>query len=214
MALCTQEDVEHLLQAELPPTDPTVAKLIDYAQALIEAEVAGKKHRTLESAAQSETFDGRVPQLFLTAYPVTAVTSVVEDGETLVEDDDYRWYENGRLIRLTPSGNRRYWKGKAQAIEVSYTGGFLSPDHDRQLNHLGMLCATVVARAFKRGEQTAAIPPEAGAVQSISLPDSGSVTYAVGSAEFQGGSVAKFVTLDEDERRQLIPYRRTWLGFS
>lgn len=206
MALCTQLDVEQKLQWDITAEpDTTVAALIADAQALIEAETG----RTLESDTRAETFDGGRVALFLKHWPVTAIGQVDEDGTTLTADDDYKFYENGKLIRVS-GGYRIAWKTlKSQAIDVTYTGGFLSPDHDSQLEHLGSLCAEVVARAFRMGAQNAALPAGAsGSIQSVDLDGAGSVTYATGggTATLSGG-LTQFVFLVEDERNQLNRYK-------
>lgn len=204
MALCLQIDVERRLQWDITAEpDSTVTALIAAAQALIEAETG----RTLESASRSETFDGGRVALFLKHWPVTAVATVTEDGTALTADD-YKFYENGKTIRV--SGDYQVmWKTlKKQAIAVAYTGGFLSPDHDSQLEHLGSICAEVVARAFRKGAENAALPAgAAGAIQSVSLEGSDSVTYATGGGATLSGGLTQFVFLTEDERRQLNRYK-------
>ena len=206
MALCTQLDVEQKLQWDITAEpEPVVTALIADAQAHIEAEVG----RTLETALRSETFDGGRVALFLKAWPVTAVTTVTEDGSALTADDDFLWYPNGKLIRVSGDYQVAWRTLKRQAIVVGYTGGFKSPEHDSQLEHLGSICAEAVARAFRRGAASAAIPADAaGAVQSVSLVGSDSITYATGAGEFSGsGGLSQFVFLTEDERGQLNRYK-------
>ena len=208
--LCTQADVEKKLQWDITADpDPTVTALIAAAQSHIEAEVG----RPLESDTREETFDGGYSAIFLSVWPVTEVTTVTEDGTTLTATD-YGIKSNGRLIRL--SGDyRTFWRGyKPQSIVVEYTGGYLAGTHDSELEHLGSICSEVVARAFRRGADSAAIAAcAAGAVQSVSLAGSDSVTYATGGeAEFP--SLGNFVFLTEEERRQLGRYRRFTLGIA
>jgi hypothetical protein len=214
LTLCTQADVEFKLQWDITSEpDSTVTDLIADAQALIEAEVG----RTLESASRAETFDGGPVALFLKYFPVTAVTSVSEDGDVLTSAD-YAFKENGRLIRTGTTGYQTYWRTyKPQSIDVDYTGGYVSPDHDQQLEHLGSLCAEVVARAFRKGAANASVPADAaGAIQSVTLAGSDTVTYATGgggTATVDGG-LSQFVYLLEDERRQLTRYKGLPLGFA
>ena len=217
MALCTQLDVEQKLQWDITAEpDTTVTALIADAQALIESHVG----RTLESASREETFDGARVAIFLKNWPVTAITSVSEDGTLLTADDDYKFYENGKLIRVSTSNYQILWRTrKPQSIVVQYVGGFLAAhneDHDMALEHLGSLCAEVVARAFRKGAANAAIPAGAsGAVQSIALQGSDSVTYSTGSGEsFAGGGLTSFVYLEEHEMKQLGRYRGIPLGFA
>jgi hypothetical protein len=217
MALCTQLDVEQKLQWDITAEpDSTVTALIADAQATIEAEVG----RTLESASRTESFDGGAVALFLKWWPVTTVTSVTEDGTLLTVDTDYILKEEDRLIRVTTAGYRRLWKTyKTNAVDVVYTGGYLaghSDEHDMALEHLGSICAEVVARAFRKGADSAALPSGvSGQVQSVSLTGSDTVTYATagGAGTFQGG-LSRFIYLEEDERAQLQRYKRLWLGFA
>lgn len=206
MALCTQLDVEQKLQWKITAEpDTTLTALIADAQAHIEAEVG----RTVESAARSETFDGGRVALFLRYWPVSAVATVTEDGVALTVTDDYLWYPSGKVIRVSGDYQTAWKTAKHQSIVVEYTGGFLSPDHDSHLEHLGSLCAEVVARAFRKGAENAALPAgAAGAIQSVSLSGSDTITYATGggTASLVGG-LGQFIYLEEDERRQLGRYK-------
>ncbi|MDP9143708.1 MAG: hypothetical protein M3N43_03270 [Actinomycetota bacterium] len=211
MALCVQLDVEQKLQWDITAEpDSVVAALIADAQALIEAEVG----RTLESATRAETFDGGRWSMFLTYWPVTAVATVTEDGTALTVNTDYKWYPNGKLIRVS-GGHQIYWQtGEMQSVAVGYTGGFIA---GTTREHLGSLCAEVVARAFRKGADNAAIPSGAvGQIQSVSLAGSDSVTYATAEGSATGGGVNQFIYLEDDERRQLaLPkYRRPRFGFA
>jgi hypothetical protein len=214
--LCTQADVEKKLQWDITAEpDPVVAALIADAQALIEAEVG----RTLESAARTETFDGGRWSLFLTYWPVTSITSVTEDGTVLVANTDYRFYPGGKLVRVAGSYQNWWQTSKLQSVVVSYVGGYLAGTHVKELEHLGSICAEVVARAFRKGAASAAVPAgTTGSIQSVTLAGSDSVTYATdsGSATISAGSLNQFVYLEEDERRQLHLdwYQRPRFGFA
>ena len=215
MALCTQLDVEQKLQWDITSEpDTTVTALIADAQAHIEAEVG----RTLEDATHTETFDGGRVALLLKYWPVTAITSVTEDTTVLTATTDFLWKENGRVIRVS-GGDQTFWRTyKPQSIVVVYDGGYVSPDHDSQLEHLGSICAEVVARAFRLGAKNAAVPVTAGAggVQSVTLDGRGTISYATDSgtsATLEGG-LGQFVFLNEDERRQLQAYKRFNFGFA
>lgn len=213
MPLCNQLDVEQKLQWDITAEpDSVVTALIADAQALIEAEVG----RTLESVSRSETFDGGRWSIFLEHWPVTAIATVVEDGVTLVVNTDYKFQPNGKLLRVS-GGHQIYWKAtKPQSVVVTYTGGYIA---GTIREHLGSLCAEVVARAFRKGAANAAVPAGAtGAIQSVSLEGSDSVTYATesGGSSTLAGGLNQFVYLEEDERRQLaLPdYRRPRFGFA
>lgn len=209
MVLCTQLDVEQKLQWDITAEpDSTVDALIADAQALIEADIG----RTIESDDRSQTFDGSTGSLFLRYWPVTSIDAVTEDGTGLTLDDDYKFYENGKLIRVS-NGYQIGWKTlKPQSIAVAYVGGYLADhnaEHDMALEHLGSICAEVVARAFRKGADNAALPAgAAGAVKSVTLDGSDSVTYDTGSATAAvSGGLSRFVFLEADERRQLDRYK-------
>jgi hypothetical protein len=216
LALCTQLDVEQKLQWDVTAEpDTTITALIADAQALIESHVG----RPLEDGPRSEIFDGNRVALFLKFWPVTAITTVTEDA-TVLTSADYKFYANGKLIRTNTTGYQIVWKAyKPQSIEIEYDGGYLAGHddmHDLALEHLGSICAEVVARAFRKGAASAAIPAgSAGAVQSVSLSGSDTVTYATGSGEsFAGGGLTAFVYLEEHEKAQLGRYRGIPLGFA
>lgn len=213
MALCTQDDVENRLQVTFDnDPDPVVASLITDAQAHIEAEVG----RELESDTRQEIFDGGRVAFFLKFWPVTDVTAVTEDGTALTVSTDVAWYERGKLIRIS-NDRQILWKTtKKQDIVVDYVGGYLTGTHDAELEHLGSICAEVVARAFRKGADAASIPAgAAGQVQSVSIEGSDSVTYATGGgAATFGGGLTQFIWLLEDERRQLEHYKPPPRGFA
>jgi hypothetical protein len=215
MALCTQLDVEQKLQWDVTADpDTTVAALIADAQALIESEIG----RTVESAARTETFDGGRIAVYLRFWPVTAVASVTEDGTALTAGTEYMFYESGKLIRVGSNGYQVPFKtSKKQSIVVSYTGGFLpghDAEHDMALEDLGSLCAEIVARAFRKGADSAALPAGvSGHVQSVSLTGSDTVTYATagGAGTFRGG-LTQFVYLEDNERLRLGRYKGLLVG--
>lgn len=212
--LCTQTEVERKLQWDITADpDSVVTQHIADAQALIESEIG----RTIESASRAETFDGAPWTIHLTYWPVTAVAQVDEDGVTLTANDDYIFTEKGKLMRVA-NGYQRSWANyKPQSIDVTYTGGYLSghsDEHDMALEHLGSLCAEIVARAFRRGADNAAIAAgSSGAIESVTLEGAGTVSYGTATDSFQlDGGLGQFVIITDDEKAQLKRYRRTWLG--
>ena len=145
MALCVQQDIEHRLQWKVTSDpDARVDTLTADAQAMIEGSIG----RTVESAPRTQTLDPDLPTLFLKYWPVTAVASVTEDGTATT---DFMFYEDGRLIKASDGIQTNWATPKRQSIDVVYTGGYLAGSHDMELEHLGNLCAEVVARAFRSG---------------------------------------------------------------
>lgn len=202
MALAAQIDVEQRLQWDITSEpDAVITTLIASAQALIELEIG----RTVESSARVETLDGGAWSLFLKWWPVTSVTTVTEDAVALTPTTDFLWYPRGKLIRVS-GGYQTYWRAwKPQSIAVAYVGGYLVGTHDAELAALRSICAEVVARAFKRGADNAAIPVGAsGQIASVTLAGSDSVTYTdTSGGSSSSGGVASFIYLTEDERRML-----------
>lgn len=212
MALCVQADVEKRLQWDITAEpESVVTMLIADATALMESEVG----RSLESANRTETFDGGPWSIFLTNWPVSAMTTVTEDGTALTVTTDFLWYTTGKVIRVV-NGYQVAWRAyKPKSIVVAYVGGYLAGS---ELDHLGSVCAEAVARAFKKGADNAAIAAGAsGQIESVHLEGSDTVTYATASgATFTGGGVGQFLYLEEDERRQLASprFRRPRFGFA
>lgn len=206
MALATQADVEARLQITFTNNpEPVVTALLADAQAHIEGYVG----RSLESASHTETHDPTWP-VRLHQWPVTTVTSVTVDGTALVVADDIVTYPRGRIYR-TANGRPRSWgTSKLRSVDVVYTAGYLAGTHDRELAHLGSIVADMVARAFRLAVDWGATPEGAGAVQSVALEGSDTVTYATGGGDI--GSIpaeapGRFLALLDSERRELDSYK-------
>ena len=77
----------------------------------------------VDYATHTETFSGnQTKELFLEQRPVIAVTSVVEDGNTLTygNQEDFLWYKNGRIRRIGSRWSFAY----PDNITVTYTAGY------------------------------------------------------------------------------------------
>lgn len=160
MALCTQDDVEKVLQVDFGnPADPVVAFLIANAGAAFERAA----DRKLEAVAGIvELHDPPWPRsgrLYVRQPPINAVTSVEVDGVLLVAgvDDDYLVHGNYLLRR----GAR--WSAKPLGIRVVYDGGFVTVPFD-----VRQAVAQMVGRAFTAG---------AAALVSVGLESEGIGTY-------------------------------------
>tara|TARA_R100000278_G_scaffold11734_1_gene12977 strand:- start:4240 stop:4884 length:645 start_codon:yes stop_codon:yes gene_type:complete len=121
MALCSVSDVEQFLQVDLNSTvEASVTNtFIPYVDSAIKRFLG----YDVETATHTETFDGNEQQdLFLRHIPIASITSVTEDGNTLTQgnEDDYVYYDNGRLRRIVVR-----WSGiKPKNISVTYVGGY------------------------------------------------------------------------------------------
>lgn len=174
---CTRTDVENLLQADLSAHEVVVAAAIAQASAYIRAYT----NQVLDQVEDDEAvFDGpkRDRRLFLPELPVTEISEVVEDDETLVEDEDYRLGAHGVLWRIYA-----YWATGIQNITVTYTHGHASIPED-----IAAVCARVAARIYQAGLRAAQVGGVAG-IQSTALGDY-SVTYATGGNEAVAGVTA------------------------
>jgi len=121
MAFSTAADVEtfalidfhsdletHLTNNIIPLIDDAIREYVGY---------------DVDYATHTETFSGnQTKELFLEQRPVLSVTSVVEDGTTLTygNQEDYLWYENGRIRRIGSRWSFAY----PDNITVTYTAGY------------------------------------------------------------------------------------------
>ena len=121
MAFSTATDVEtfalidfhsdletHLTNNIIPLIDDAIREYVGY---------------DVDYATHTETFSGnQTKELFLEQRPVIAVTSVVEDGNTLTfgNQKDFLWYKNGRIRRIGSRWSFAY----PDNITVTYTAGY------------------------------------------------------------------------------------------
>lgn len=153
------------------------AALISAAETLIRAEL----QQTIDPVTGDElelVGNGR-RVLNLPEMPVTAVTSVTEDGTLLEHGTDYRWNRYGILTRLGAGG----WPLDAQ-VTVVYDHGY-----DQVPAVVKQVCLQLAGRAW---------PRPTTAVAAESLGDR-SVTY---DKEYTGEALTAY------ERRLLTPYAR------
>jgi hypothetical protein len=134
-------------------------------------------------------------RLFLPELPVTAVISVVEDGEVLVVDDDYKLGEHGILYRIGD-----FWMKGIQIIAVTYDHGYaIIPD---DVISVATRAASRAYQAGLRAEEMGAIP----GVTAMSLGDYSVSFGGEGAAEGVLGASAAPLLL-KSEREQLNKYR-------
>lgn len=167
MPLCDQTDLEAILQTVIPDPNSWIPKLIQLVQGNIESVIG--------TPLDEDTYVDTVDPLFgksvwLPHWPVTAITSVVEDGTTLTAGTDFYLADDGakgELVRLSGSGYGSFWEPKPQSIVVSYTAGFATVA-DVPFG-LRALAARVTARAFQAGATFAGV--DALGVQSEQIGD-------------------------------------------
>jgi hypothetical protein len=170
---CTVDDVASFLQVSIT----TAAQIAAAERAVTEAAAAIRNYTNqyLE-LVEDETImlDSRGgTRLFLPELPVTEVTEVVEDDDTLVVTTDYKLGQWGILHRV---GGAKWDKG-IQIIEVTYSHGYaILPDD------IIAIATRAAARAYQAGLRAA----EGDAIPGISSRALGdfSVSY---TAETGGG---------------------------
>lgn len=176
MALCSVSDVEQFLQVDLNSTvEASVTnKFIPYVDSAIKRFLG----YDVESATHTETFDGNEQQdLFLRHIPIASITSVTEDGNTLTQgnEDDYVYYDNGRLRRIVVR-----WSGiKPKNISVTYVGGYTSGNMP---DNIKLTSARASARLLMTSLQTSA-KADTGQVSTHLADNSSATNYDVALSE-------------------------------
>lgn len=191
---CTVADIEHFLQIAVP-----AAKLDAANRAITEARAAIQNytHQVLEAVVgETITVDciGGA-RLFLPELPVNAVASVIEDGELLVADDDFKLGEHGILYRI---GN--YWAKGIQIIEITYDHGYAVIPDD-----IISIATRAASRAYQAGLRAEEMSGISG-VTALSLGDYSVSFGGEGAGEGVLGASAAPLLL-KSEREQLNEYR-------
>ena len=141
---CTIADLVALLQIEIEYDDVSAQRAITEATAAIRNYC----QQTIELVEDDEyTFDVRPARwnLLLPELPVIEVSGVVEDGETLVEDDDYQLANYGQLVRVG-----RRWAAGIQIVTVTYAHGYETIPDD-----VVAVCTRAAARGYQAGLRSA-----------------------------------------------------------
>ena len=162
MGFCTVADLEAFLQITIAESNEAALRAIDEATMAIQ-NFCGQ---TIEQVEDDEyTFDvaAGMTKLFLPELPVTAVSSVVEDGTTLTADADYKLGLYGILHRIG-----RPWKTGVQIVTVTYSHGY--PSGHAKLETAKSICTRAAARAYQAGLRAAALSGVSG-VQAQSIGD-------------------------------------------
>lgn len=189
----TVTDVANFLQVSISTGEQAAAA----KRALTEASQAIRNYcrQHLELVEDDEiTLDAKGgTRLFLPELPVIEVSEVIEDGETLTADEDYKLGAHGILHRL---GGARWAKG-VQIIQVTYSHGYAELPDD-----IVAVATRAASRAYQSGLRAAGDDALLG-VQSKALGDF-SVAYASeqggGSGEgVMGASAARMLLLSEKD---------------
>ena len=176
MDFCIVADMENFLQIPIP-----AAKIASAQRAIAEATEAIKNycHQVIERVTDDVvTLDCRGGVwLYLPEMPVISVAAVIEDGETLVVNDDYKLGQHGILYRIGS-----LWAEGIQIVTVTYTHGYVTLPDD-----IVGVCVRAAARAYQAGLRAAELGGLAG-VASMSLGD-----YSVSFGTEGGGGISEGV---------------------
>jgi len=196
---CTVQNVEELLRVDI--TD--LEAIRSCQRAITEATAAIRNYcgQYLELVEDDEyTFDVRPARwnLMLPELPVTEVSQVVEDGETLEADD----WELGLYGQLWRVGRR--WTAGVQVVTVTYSHGYASIPDD-----VVAVCMRAAVRAYQAGLkslESAGVP----VIASKSLGDYAVSFASEGTNEgLLGASGTRMLLLSEkdvlDKYRQVLP---------
>lgn len=175
---CTVQDVKNLLQIEIT----TAARIASCQRAIAEATEAIRNycHQHIDLVEDDEITLDCVggTRLFLPELPVTGVAEVIEDGEILDEDDDYKLGQHGILHRVGQD-----WAAGVQIITVTYTHGYDA--YDSLPDDLVAVATRAAARSYQAGlkaSETKGVP----GVAAMGLGD-----YSVSFASEAGGGVGE-----------------------
>lgn len=176
VGFCTVQDMEEFLQQDIEGAAAVTQaqKAIDDATAVIR-NYCGQEISLVEDEEITLDSSGRF-KLFLPELPVTEVSAVIEDGETLTEDEDYKLGQWGILHRVSSSGEAIRWASGIQVITVTYSHGYETVPAD-----VAAVCTRAASRQYQAGLKAAENEGLPGLV-SKSLGD-----YAVTFGSEQGG---------------------------
>jgi hypothetical protein len=132
-ALVTAQEVEDYLQLQKPEHDVVVELLINGVSQQF-STYASRSFITAVYTSLKLTSNG-TPYLYLPNWPVTTLTSVIEDGVTLTLDTDfYVDLDTGLLTKATYANtlysemygsSENLWTNLTQKIVVTYTAGYV-----------------------------------------------------------------------------------------
>jgi len=184
-------DVEAFLIREITEA----AEIASVNRALAEASAAIRNYtKQYIGLVEDETItlDSRGGwRVYLPELPVISVSEVIEDGDLLTAEDDYKLGEDGILTRVG-----QVWASGIQILEISYTHGYaIIPDD------IAGVCTRAAARAFQAGLKASDSDGVPG-IASKSLGDfSVSFSGEGGSAGdgVMGASAARFLLMSEKD---------------
>ena len=121
MAFCTAADVETFALIDFHSDLET--HLTNEIIPIVEDAIREYLNIDVDYNTYTEYMSGnQTKELFVEQGPVLSVTSVVEDGNTLTygNQEDFLWYENGRIRRIGSRWSFAY----PDNIAITYTAGY------------------------------------------------------------------------------------------
>src|SRR3954466_6493089 len=162
VALTTLASLKTELGITGSSSDTRLAALISQVSAAIETFC----DRRFEQRTLTEIFYPAERRIYLSAWPVTAVTSVTDSGTLLDADDDYILDDEQGVLTPpiygvgygSPCGYNRWWT----SLTVIYTGGYLLPaDDDADLpGDIERACLDLAIRYYHGGGRDPALRSE------------------------------------------------------
>jgi len=185
-----QSDVENVLQIKITDADQIAA--VQWALNKASAAVRNYTKQYIEFvAAETIKLDCMGGfRIYLPELPVSSITEIVEDGETLTDQEDYKLGQFGIVHRI---GQR--WKKGIQILEITYPHGYSTIPDD-----IIGVTARAASRLFQAGLKASGEGGVPG-VASKSLGDF-SVSYASEASANEGvmgASAARLLLLSEKD---------------
>jgi len=185
-------DVEVFLQEFV--TDNVERSAIDAALTAVTAAITNYCRQGLE-LVEDETITLDCiggTRILLPELPVVEVSQVIEDGETLVVDDDYKLGQHGIIHRIGAK-----WAAGIQIIQVTYSHGYATIPDD-----IVAVAARAASRAFQAGRRAKENDGVPG-IASKSLGDFSVAFQAEGAGGMgegvMGASAARLLLLSEKD---------------
>lgn len=127
-ALVTAKEAEDYCQIQSPAHDVVIELLINGVSQQF-STYAGRSFISATYTSLKLTADG-TPYLYLPNWPVTTLTSVIEDGTTLTLDTDfYADLDTGLLTKASWSwpwsSGTAEWTTEPHGVVVTYTAGYV-----------------------------------------------------------------------------------------
>ena len=199
-ALTTLADTKAI--AGIPATDTTSDALLELLINITSLSIAGYCSRIFKRGTYTEFIPASNRQaLLLQQWPIASVSSIVDDGTTLVLNTDYRldaqdkaqgqvYRENGWNGKWLVSGLTSDARASSRILTVTYIAGFYLPGDalyvagadDSLPMDLGMVCAQMVAESYYTTKR--------GAYGNLKSLSEGGLSYGWGADSTSYGNLA------------------------